>query len=137
MVVFTYRHNQAVLANPNAYGWVETDGSDRAIGVSVKKAISDTPMEDHAIVATFWFRHGADFVKAAEKMIAQNDTVHQEFYVDQVIKYALNLGLDVRVFDIDRYLGWGTPKDYEDYMATLTYWKAFVYGNGFLPKDQG
>lgn len=135
VIVFTYRHNEAVLANPNAYGWVEVDDENKIIGLSIKKAISGTPMEDHAIVATFWFKKGADFVRAAEKMISENDRVNNEFYVDEVIKHALELRLDARVFEIDRYLGWGTPKDYEEYMATINYWKEFVAGKGFLPKE--
>lgn len=133
VIVFTYRHNEAVLGNPDAYGWVEADGCGRITGLSIKKALSDTPMEDHAIVATFWFKHGADFVKAAEKMIAEDDRVNQEFYVDEVIRHALDFGLDARVFEIDRYLGWGTPEDYEGYMATLRYWVEFVHSPGFLP----
>lgn len=132
VIVFTYRHNQAVLEKPDAYGWVKVDTNNKITGLSIKKAVSDTPMEDHAIVATFWFRHGRDFVKAAEKMIIENDRVNQEFYVDEVIKHAMELGMDARVFEIERYLGWGTPKDYEEYMNTIKYWKEFVSGPGFL-----
>lgn len=135
VIVFTYRHNETVLANPDAYGWVKTGENNRITGVSIKKAISNTPMEDHAIVATFWFRHGSDFVKAAEKMIAENDRINGEFYVDEVIKHALELGLDARVFEIDKYIGWGTPADYEKYMATIKYWKEFVNSKKFLPGD--
>ena len=135
VIVFTYRHNEAVLAKPDAYGWVEVDGNGRITGLSIKKAISATPMEDHAIVATFWFKHGYDFVRAAEKMIAENDRINGEFYVDEVIKHAVEAGLDARVFEIDRYIGWGTPKDYEEYMAALNYWKEFVGSGKFLPED--
>lgn len=135
VIVFTYRHNQAVLANPNAYGWVKVDRDDTITGLSIKKAISENPMDDHAIVATFWFKHGADFVKAAEKMIAENDRVNNEFYVDEVIKHTMDLGLDARVFEIERYIGWGTPKDYENYTNTINYWKEFVSSKGFLPKE--
>lgn len=135
VLAFTYRHNQAVLAKPDAYGWmvVEDESTCKITGVSIKKAISDTPMEDHAIVATFWFKHGSDFVRAAEKMIAENDRVNHEFYVDQVMKHCLELGLDARVFEIDRYIGWGTPKDYEEYEATIKYWKEYTDSEGFLP----
>lgn len=132
VIVFTYRHNQSVLAKPDAYGWVKVDEDNKITGLSIKKAISDTPMEDHAIVATFWFKHGSDFVKAAEKMIAENDRVNNEFYVDEVIRHTIELGLDARVFEIDRYIGWGTPKDYEEYMSTINYWKEFVLSSGFL-----
>ncbi len=134
VIVFTYRHHEAVLAHPDAYGWVDADQDNRITRISVKKAISDTPMEDHAIVSAFWFRHGSYFVEAAEKMIAENDRIHGEFYVDQAICHAIELGLDARVFEISRYLGWGTPKDYEDYMATIQYWKEFVFSKGFLPE---
>lgn len=135
VLAFTYRHNDAVLEKPDAYGWmiVENEESDKIVGVSIKKAISDTPMNDHAIVATFWFKHGSDFVKATEKMIAENDRVNNEFYVDQVMKHCLELGMDVRVFEIDRYIGWGTPKDYEVYEATIKYWKTFTNSQDFIP----
>ncbi len=134
LIVFTYRHNEAVMADPDAYGWVRADKNGRITELSIKKALSDTPMEDHAVVATFWFRHGRDFVKAAEKMIAENDRINNEFYVDEVICHALALGMDARVFEVRRYLGWGTPKDYEAYMATIRYWREFVSGAGFLPE---
>lgn len=131
-LVFTYRHNEAVLEKPNAYGWMRIDSDNNIAGTSIKKAISDNPMEDHAVVATFWFKHGADFVKAAEKMISENDRINNEFYVDQVAKHILDLGLKARVFEIDRYICWGTPKDYEEYQATIRYWNKFVNSKYFL-----
>ncbi len=136
VLAFTYRHNPAVLANPNAYGWMVVDeDSSKITGMSIKKAISDNPLNDHAIVATFWFRYGSDFVRATKKMIDENDRVNNEFYVDEVMKHCIELGLDTRVFEIDRYIGWGTPKDYECYQATIKYWKEFTESNGFIPGD--
>ena len=134
-LVFTYRHNEAVLDNPGAYGWMRVDGDNNITGTSIKKAISENPTEDHAGVATFWFRRGADFVRAAEKMIREDDRVNGEFYVDQVVRHFLDLGLRARAFEIDRYICWGTPKDYEDYQATLRYWAAFVNDRRFLGKQ--
>ncbi|MDE7187899.1 MAG: nucleotidyltransferase [Lachnospiraceae bacterium] len=125
-IVFTYRHNEAVLANPNAYGWMITDADGNITGTSIKKAISDTPMEDPAVVATFWFRKAKVFLEATKKMIAENDRVNQEFYVDQTVKHVLDLGYRAKIFDIDRYVGWGTPADYEGYQKTWKYFEAFV-----------
>lgn len=125
VIVFTYRHNEAVLTNPNAYGWMIVDDNDNIIGTSIKKAISENPLEDHAVVATFWFKHGSIFVDATEKMIAENDRINNEFYVDQVIKHAIQLGYKSKVFEIDRYIGWGTPADYELYQKTFEYWSCF------------
>lgn len=125
ILVFTYKHNESVMANPDAYGWMVVDEDFHIIGTSIKRAISDTPMEDHAVVATFWFKRGSIFVEAAKKMISENDRINGEFYVDQVVKHVLELGYKAKVFEIDRYIGWGTPADYELYQKTFEYWNGF------------
>lgn len=126
LLVFTYRNNDAVLKDPDAYGWMKTDEAGNITGLSIKKALSDKPKNDHAVVATFWFRHGWQFVKAAEKMITENDRIHNEFYVDEAVKHALELGYRAKVFEIERYIGWGTPKDHQEYQTTFEYWRNFA-----------
>ena len=132
VIVFTYRNDPRVLDNPNAYGWIAVDEENNVTDVSVKKPISDTPMNDHAVVATFWFRHGSDFVSCAEQMIKADDRINNEFYADLVIKYAVNNGLKTKVFEIDRYIGWGTPMEYEYYESCMSYWKEFAESEKFL-----
>ncbi len=131
-IVFTYRHNEAVLQNPNAYGWMLADGEGNITGTSIKKAISDTPMEDPAVVATFWFRKAKVFFDATEKMIRENDRINGEFYVDQTVKHVIDLGYRAKIFDINRYVGWGTPADYEGYQNTFAYFKAFLMREGLI-----
>ena len=124
-LIFTFRGNESVVENPESYGWVHASG-EIATNISIKLPISCTPLEDHAVVGTFWFKNGRDFFTAADKMIAANDQINGEFYVDQIFKYLLDLGRDVRVIEVDRYLCWGTPEDYEAYEATLAYWMSFA-----------
>lgn len=124
--VFTYRGNPAVLADPSAYGWCVTDEGNNITNVSVKKQISENPMQDHAIVAAFWYKKGGDFIMSAEKMIAENDRINGEFYADQAVNHSIKLGLKAKIFEIDRYICWGTPEEYENYESTLAYWKRFA-----------
>lgn len=131
VLVFTYRNNEAVLQNPDAYGWMITEPDGRITGISIKKAISSNPVNDHAVVATFWFAKGTIFIRAAEKMIQENDRINGEFYVDQIIKHILELGYRAHIFEIDRYIGWGTPHDYEAYTDTVRYWKGFAKEDNF------
>ena len=133
VLVFTYRHNDCVLSNPNAYGWVKADENGAVSGVSVKKAIPDDPMNDHAIVSSFWFRKGSDFVRCAEEMIASDDRINGEFYVDKVIDYCVAEDLRVKVLEVDKYICWGTPADYENYEKTVHYWKDFINSGFFMP----
>ncbi|MFP3154159.1 nucleotidyltransferase [Lachnospiraceae bacterium ZAX-1] len=131
-MVFTFRNNEAVLENPNAYGWMVTDSDENVLRTSIKKAISDTPKNDHAVVGTFWFKSGELFVVATEKMIKENDRINNEFYVDQVMAHILDLGGRVKVFELEQYLCWGTPEEYEKYMKTYQYWHEFYNGNDYI-----
>jgi bifunctional N-acetylglucosamine-1-phosphate-uridyltransferase/glucosamine-1-phosphate-acetyltransferase GlmU-like protein len=125
VLVFTYRNNEAVLKNPNAYGWVAVDSDSNVLNVSVKKSISDNPMKDHAIVSSFWYKKAQFFLDSSHLLIEADDRINNEFYIDQSINYCLKMGLKVKVFEIDRYLCWGTPQDYENYQNTIQYWKNY------------
>ena len=100
--------------------------------VSIKKAISEHPMEDYAVVATFWFRRGQIFIEAAQEMIKENDRINNEFYVDKTMEYVLRAGGRVKILEVDRYIGWGTPADYEEYEHAFDYWKHFTEDARFL-----
>jgi hypothetical protein len=133
-IVFTFTGNDSVQKNPNAYGWMKANEDGIITEVSIKKAISDNPVKDPAVAAIFWFKKGSIFVDADEKMISENDRVNNEFYIDQAIKYVNGVS---RIFNVDKYFCWGTPKDYEDYQNTVRYWENFLgafkaqYGRGF------
>ena len=130
-LILTHVGYYSTEETPEAYGWVKTKSS-QAIDVSVKVPISDTPLNDHAITGSFWFKKGSDFISCAEAMINNNDRVNGEFYVDQCMNYAIKCGLKVGVHQIRRYLCWGTPADYECYESTYQYWKDFLSNDAHL-----
>ena len=107
-LIFTFRGNEAVEQKPQAYGWVKTAGAN-VIDVSVKVPISTTPLADHAIVGTFWFKRGRDFVQAAETMIAANDRINGEFYVDQAMRHLVKAGLTAKVLEDQKIHMLGAP----------------------------
>lgn len=121
VIVFTFRNNVTVIEKPEQYGWVKLSNDGTVEQVSVKKPISNNPQQDHAIVGAFWFKQADIFKKATERMIAENRRINHEFYVDECINDAIALGYRVSVFEIDKYICWGTPNDYE----TFNYWKTF------------
>jgi len=115
--IWTFRGHPAVLQDPRMYGWVDVapDGSVRR--VSVKVPISDTPLRDHAVVGTFSFRRAGDFIAAAKRTIALDRRVRGEFYVDDVMNDVIELGVRTSVLEVERYEAWGTPVDYEAFLA--------------------
>lgn len=121
VLVFTFRNNSTVVEKPQQFGWVAVNDRNEVTKVSVKKPISDKPMNDHAIIGAFWFKKASYFSDAADSMIKQNRRINNEFYVDECINDAVRMGLNARVFEVEKYISWGTPDDYE----TFNYWNAF------------
>jgi HAD superfamily hydrolase (TIGR01509 family) len=74
--------------------------------VAEKKVISD-----QATVGIYYWRHGSDYVKYAEQMIAKNIRTNNEFYVCPVFNEAVDDGKKIRVKNIEKMWGIGTPED--------------------------
>ncbi|MDE1567244.1 NTP transferase domain-containing protein [Aquabacter sp. P-9] len=118
VIVWVARGHANAVRHPHMYGWVDADG-DRVRSVSVKQPLSD-PKHDPIVIGTFTFRRARDFKSCAEHMIARNARVNGEFYVDTCINDAVQLGLSVRIMEVDGYLSWGTP----DELRTFNYWQS-------------
>jgi dTDP-glucose pyrophosphorylase len=125
--IWTFRNNPLVLQNPAMYGWVKSENnSDKAIGVSCKKTISETPLNDPAVIGAFTFKRAKVFFDAVDLMVKANDRINNEFYVDVAAEHAIRAGHNIRAFEVDRYIGWGTPKDYQEY----EYWRGYFFKRG-------
>jgi NDP-sugar pyrophosphorylase family protein len=111
--IYTFRGDPAVRADPRMYGWVDLSADGAVRRVSVKVPLSDTPLNDHAVVGAFSFRRAADFVAAAQETIAFDRRVRGEFYMDEVMNQVVAAGLRVGIVEVAEYIGWGTPDDYE------------------------
>jgi NDP-sugar pyrophosphorylase family protein len=125
-VIWTYRNEPRVLIEPKWYGWVEADENGIVKRVSVKKPISDTPLSDHVVSGSFWFRSAELLNQGISDLVRSNERVNNEFYLDAVPGRIMDRGGCVRVFEVDKYIGWGTPQDYEDYHR----WSRYIQSSG-------
>jgi len=69
------------------------------------------PISDNATVGVYYWRKGSDYVKYAEQMINKDIRTNNEFYVCPVFNEAIADGKKIRVKQIDRMWGIGTPED--------------------------
>lgn len=115
-LIWTYRHDSRVLLRPEAHGWVQTRGKSWEVeSVSCKRPISTTPREDHAVSGCFWFRTARQMLDAIDEQVSAGQRVGREFYLDVTPNVLLRRGSRVGVFEVEKYIGWGTPEDLEDY----------------------
>ncbi len=132
-LVISHRNDDNIAHNPSAHSWLKLkDKSHKELsGISVKQTISSDYMKDHATTGMFWFKHANIFLEHLEDMIKRKDTIDDKYYVDKVIQYVIDIGLNVQYFDV-RYIGWGTPQDYENYERTIAYWREFAEKDGLI-----
>lgn len=69
------------------------------------------PISDNATVGIYYWKKGSDYVKYAEQMIDKNIRVNNEFYVCPVFNEAIEDGKKIRVKEIKKMWGIGTPED--------------------------
>jgi dTDP-glucose pyrophosphorylase len=74
------------------------------------------PISNKATVGIYYWKQGSDYVKYAEEMIEKDKRVNNEFYVCPVFNEAIDDGLRVKTFDIDKMWGLGTPEDLEVFL---------------------
>ena len=123
VIVWSFRNNPASRNNPNMYAWLETDENDFVKSVSCKKFDESKHhlKTSHVIIGTMFFRKAEYFTNGLQENYKNNIRTNGEFYVDDVINQNIKQGLRVKVFEVDHYICWGTPDDYETYV----YWRNF------------
>jgi len=115
-VIWTFTRSRLLIENPQAWGWVQLDNDGVTIrNMPVKKPVSDDPFNDHAVVATFYFKKARQFQTAYEMMKTENYRINNEFYVDSMPIFYNKLNLRSVIFDVDLYVGWGKPSDLHQY----------------------
>ena len=104
--------------NSNKWSYIELNSQNEITRVVEKEVVSD-----EATVGIYNYQCGADFVKAAESMIAKNLRVNNEFYVAPVYNEMIASKKIITYFNIGALgkgmHGLGTPEDLADYISQI------------------
>ena len=102
--------------NHNKWSYIELNSHNEIVRIVEKEVVSD-----EATVGIYNYQYGADFVHAAELMIAKNLRVNNEFYVAPSYNEMIADGKSIAYFNIGRLgqgmHGLGTPEDLKNYIA--------------------
>lgn len=81
----------------------------------VSNVVEKKVISNEATVGIYNFKHGCDFVRAADQMISQNLRVNNEFYVAPVYNNLIDNGAQITYYNIGKdregMYGLGTPND--------------------------
>jgi NDP-sugar pyrophosphorylase family protein len=94
----------------------------------VTRVVEKVVISDEATVGIYNFRHGSDFVAAAERMIAKDLRVNNEFYVAPTYNELIADGARIAIHNVGRegagMYGLGIPSDLSEFLANPVSQKA-------------
>ena len=82
----------------------------------VTEVAEKNPISNIATVGVYYWAKGSDYVKYAEQMISKNIRTNNEFYVCPVFNEAISGGKKIKIFNIEKMWGLGTPEDLKYYL---------------------
>ncbi len=122
VLVIGQRGYPGASRTPTQFAYIETLArGSRIRRVSVKTPISDTPRDDLLLVGTFYFRTAGLLFDLVRELVRRDLRVDGELYLDSVVNLAIEAGRDVRCFEADAYLCWGSP----DALREFEYWYSY------------
>ena len=122
VIVWSFDNHPTSKLYPHMYAWLDVDEHMNLRDVSIKKAFLDRP-NTHAIIGTMFFRKTSYFKQGYKYIVENNIRTNGEFYVDNLLKPLIDMGVKVVVFPVNYYLCWGTPNDYK----TFIYWDEYFH----------
>lgn len=94
------------------WSYARTDSNGLVVEVAEKK-----PISNEATCGVYYWKHGSDYVKYAEQMIANDIRTNNEFYVCPVFNEAIKDGKKIKIKRVDKMWGLGTPEDLQYFLA--------------------
>lgn len=94
-----------------------------ATDIQEKQSFTDNKMSEYASNGIYYFRSGKMLKKYFQELMDKQMTVNNEYYVSLVYKLMIQDGLRIRIFEIEKMLQWGTPRDLQEYLVWSTYFR--------------
>jgi len=125
LVVWAARRHLPAAWRPHMYGWLHARADAAIDAVAVKKQIDGlAPEAQSVVVGTFWFKDVRTFVREVDELVADDERVNGEFYIDTIARRMVEGKKSVRAFVVDKFIPWGTPEE----LKTFLYWNAVFRG---------
>jgi beta-phosphoglucomutase-like phosphatase (HAD superfamily)/dTDP-glucose pyrophosphorylase len=86
----------------------------------VTEVAEKNPISNIATVGIYFWKRGSDYIRYAENMIDKNIRYNNEFYVCPVFNQAIKDGKKIKVFNIEKMWGLGTPEDLQIFIKEKT-----------------
>lgn len=89
--------------------------------IQEKKPFTKNKMNEYASNGTYYFKSGKILKQYFKELVEKGISTNNEFYVSMVYNLLKDDNLKILIFEIEKMLQWGTPKDLEEYLIWSNY----------------
>lgn len=102
------------------YAYVKEE-NNVMIEIQEKKPFTDNKMNEYASNGTYYFKSGKILKKYFQELIDQDISINNEYYVSMVYNLMKKDNHKILIYEINKMIQWGTPKDLEEYLIWSNY----------------
>lgn len=110
------------------YCYVRADENLDMLDLREKQSFTDNRMEEFASAGIYYLDSWRTFRHYAHELINKGKRVASEYYASLIFPPMVRDGKSVCVFEIEKFISWGTPEDLEEYLFWSEYF-AYVSAN--------
>jgi NDP-sugar pyrophosphorylase family protein len=98
------------------YAFVMADEKRKVLTLREKEPYTNDPTREWGSSGTYVFKNSKMLISAIQKQISQDISKFGEYFTSLTYLPLLNEGLNVRILPVRKFMQWGTPEDFEDYL---------------------
>ncbi len=99
-------------------GWVTA--------IQEKEPFTHNRMEEYASSGTYYFASAKIMFQAFDTAVAHNWKVNNEYYVSLAYRHLIKYNLPVKIYPLQHFMQWGTPKDLAEYLRWSSLFKRLM-----------
>ncbi|MBI4634965.1 MAG: NTP transferase domain-containing protein [Candidatus Rokubacteria bacterium] len=123
--ISAYRGFHPHSLGPTYYAYVKHEGN-WLVEIREKEAFTGNRMNEYASAGTYYFARGELVKRYFPMAMKERLEVSGEYYVSLVYNLLQRDGHRTYIYELERFLQWGTPQDLEEYQC----WSDYFRGDG-------
>jgi NDP-sugar pyrophosphorylase family protein len=107
------------------------------LDIQEKQPFTDDPPAEYASSGTYYFASGALCLDLFREVVARDLNVSGEYYVSLACKVLAEQGGTVAIYELQHFMQWGTPEDFEEYRGWSDAFRRLATGDSRRPSQAG
>lgn len=97
------------------YAYIKADKNLEMLELREKQSFTENRTEEFASTGVYYIENWRTFKHYAEELLKNSTNISSEYYCSLIFNPMVRDGKKVCLFEVDKFICWGTPQDLEEY----------------------